>query len=221
MHASDLIAEYIPALSPTSSIQEGLELMEEYKVLHLPVVDEKQYKGVVHEDQLLEAFNPHEAVSLLHLKYPECFVYEHQHLYEVLKKLAENQLTIIPVLNKVDEFNGLITARDLLFEIGNSTGIQLKGAIVEILVNNKQFSLADLARIVESNGGHIIDFAIDQLENEPTQLLVTIKLAEGEVTRVISALERFEYVITSKYLEPFTKDESYRNLEHFFKFLDI
>ena len=54
MIAKHAIEDSIPYLKPTDKVFFALELMEEFKVFHLPVVEKKKLFGIVSEEQMLE-----------------------------------------------------------------------------------------------------------------------------------------------------------------------
>lgn len=221
MLAQQLITEYIPAISPTCSVQKAIEIMEENKVSHLPVVKNNHFRGMVSEDQLLEVMNPFDVIDSLIYTNKNGIVLSYQHLLEAIKILSEQQLSLIAVLNSEQEYMGVISARDLLFELGKRTSIQNPGAIIEVLVSQKDYSLADLTRIIESNGGKVMHVTINIPDENSGNMLVTLKLSDTEISKIIAALERFQYVITSKFVNLQAQDDTFRNLDNLFKFLDI
>ena len=65
MHALDLITPDIPPLRPHDDIKRALDWMEEFKVMHLPVVNEKRLVGLVKDTDLMECADAH-ALCLLY-----------------------------------------------------------------------------------------------------------------------------------------------------------
>ena len=54
MRAQRILNMDLPVLALTDQVSRALEVMDEFKVMHLPVVEEDVYKGTVSEAQLLE-----------------------------------------------------------------------------------------------------------------------------------------------------------------------
>ena len=54
MTAEQLLTSDLPLLRPIDTVKCALDIMEEYKVAHLPLVVEDQFKGLVNEGDLLE-----------------------------------------------------------------------------------------------------------------------------------------------------------------------
>ena len=54
MLAAELISNSIPPLKTSDSVQKSLERMTEFKLSHLPIVNETQFLGLLAEDELIE-----------------------------------------------------------------------------------------------------------------------------------------------------------------------
>ena len=59
------------------------------------------------------------------------------------------------------------------------------------------YSMTELSRIIESEGGKILSSFIENNEQQPGKIRVTIKLNLENGSAIISALERFGYTISS------------------------
>ncbi len=57
MTASELISYDIPPLKITDSGEKALDWMEEFKVKDLPVINERQYVGIIEESDVLDRNN--------------------------------------------------------------------------------------------------------------------------------------------------------------------
>ena len=54
MLTRDLISNAIPYLHKSDTVYHALQLMNDYHVAHLPVVEDESYLGIVSEEQLLQ-----------------------------------------------------------------------------------------------------------------------------------------------------------------------
>ena len=55
MLASQLINSGFPAINLFDKVSLALQLMDEYDVLHLPVLSEEKFAGIISKDDLLDA----------------------------------------------------------------------------------------------------------------------------------------------------------------------
>ena len=52
MRAQQLLTSDLPLLLPIDTVANAIELMDEYKVSHLPLVVEDMFKGLINEEDL-------------------------------------------------------------------------------------------------------------------------------------------------------------------------
>ena len=93
MIALDLISNDIPPLKPTDNGFVALEWMEEFKVSHLPVVnDNKKYLGLISEDDLLNIdiaeMTIGEYINTSKLVLPRHHIYKTQHIFEGIETIV-------------------------------------------------------------------------------------------------------------------------------------
>ena len=62
MLARDLIKDDVPPIKPYESMEKALNWMDEFRVSHLPVVDEDKYYGLVSDSLIYESNKPNWAV---------------------------------------------------------------------------------------------------------------------------------------------------------------
>ena len=65
MFAGKLIKDSIPPLKPTDTCQRALMWMDEFHVNYLPVINNKNYLGLVNENDLVEANAPESLLQTL------------------------------------------------------------------------------------------------------------------------------------------------------------
>ena len=55
MLTRELISNSIPYLHKSDKVYHALQLMNDYHVAHLPIVEEEKYLGIISEEQLLHS----------------------------------------------------------------------------------------------------------------------------------------------------------------------
>lgn len=207
MIASKLISHIIAPLRTSDSGEEAITMMNVYHVKHLPIVNNESFLGIISEDDILDN-DMNEPIGSYRLSLINPFVYESDHIFDVMKKIAQGNLTTIPVIDHQENFLGLITYEDLLKFFANGFSFNEPGGIVVIKVHRNNYSLAEIARIAESGNANIISSFISN-QHDTGELLISLKLDTNELTPVISAFERFDYIVHSSY----TESEEYDNLK--------
>jgi len=199
MIAKNLVSNEIIPLRTSDSGNEALSIMNEFGVRHLPIVNNKQLLGLISEDDILN-FDVEEAVGSYRLSTFRPYVKESDHLYEVIKVLSQQKLTLMPVINADEEYVGLISQEDLIHYFARIGSFTESGSIVVLEINRRDYSLVEIARIVESEGAAILSSFVTS--NLDSMLIdVTLKINRPDLNSIIATFERFEYTIKATFSE--------------------
>ena len=199
MLAKDFINPMLPVLKSTDTVEKAIDLMEEYRIGQLPIVNELEYRGLINQDILI---NADEDLPLLALQpeFGEVTVTENQHLLEILAVTQKHDLQAIVVLDEEQKFTGTISVNELLNQFAKNLGIQELGAVLEIAVENRSYSLAEISRLIESNNTKIISsYYTSGSFSEDSKDILTLKLNRQDITSVVATLARYEYDIVGAY----------------------
>lgn len=198
MIAKDLITEEIPPLKHTDTGSTALRWMEEFKVSHLPVLKNGNFVGVVSETDIFDRLDTEATLDSLFEHLPRPYVFEHAHVYEVLYIVANQKVTVVPILAEDETYLGCTDIHHLIQVIASSGSISEQGGIIVLEVNQHDYSLAQIAQIVESNNAKILSTYITS-SPDSTKLDVTIKINQIELDRIIRTFERYEYKINASF----------------------
>lgn len=220
MRAKELITEEIPPLTHTDSGEKALRWMDEFKVSHLPVLKNGNFVGVISESDVLDKMDIVESLDKLFDHLPRPYVFENAHIYELLSKISEHRISILPILDENEKYLGCTSVYHLLTVIANTGSIKETGGIIVLEVNSIDYSMAQIAQIVESNNAKILSSYI-MSSVDSTKLEVTLKINQVELSRIIRTFERYDYIIKESYQKS-EGDEDIQNrydaLMNFLKF---
>lgn len=206
MIARDLITDEIPPLKHTDTGTIALRWMDEFKVSHLPVLKNDNYVGLISESDILDRMNLDETLDKLFDHLPRPYVLETAHIYEVLFRVSEHKISVIPILKEDESYAGCTSIQQLLSMIANTGSIKESGGIIVLEVNQVDYSLAQIAQIVESNNARILSSYIMSTPDS-TKLEVTLKINQIELDRIIRTFERYDYVISASYQKSNFEDD--------------
>ena len=199
MIAGTLISNDIIPLRTSDTGEEALAIMNEFGVRTLPIVNNKQLLGVISEDDILN-YDIDEPVGSYRLSFHRPYVRERDHLFEVMKVLAVEQLTLIPAINDKEEYIGFVTQDDLLRYFASTAAFTEPGSIIVLELQRRDYSLVEIARIVESESANIISSFITT-SSDAFLIDVTIKINRPDIQHIIATFERFNYKIKASFLE--------------------
>jgi CBS domain-containing protein len=208
MKAIDLISKNVPSLKTSDTGGRALRLMNEFHVSHLPIVNENQFLGLISEEDILNTHGEEDPIGSLPLSVLRPFIHDYEHLFEVLKVATEFKLTIVPVIDREENYLGLITRDDLLNYFATQTDILEPGGIIVLELGINDYNLSEIVRILESNHAKILCiFAGTNYDS--TKMELTIKINQTELQPIISDLNRYNYVVK----ETFQEAEYFDNLK--------
>jgi len=194
MFASELISNSILPLQTSETVHNALDRMAEFKLNHLPVLNNGQFLGIVAEDHLLEIRNVEEPIGGLSLTILNPFVYQDVHVYDVIRIFDQLKLSLVPVLDYKKNYLGVISIHDLLKYTSDIFAVKEPGGIIVLEINNRNNSLSHMAQIVEADNAQILSSYVQNFPDS-TRLEVTLKINKTELSGIISAFERYDYQV--------------------------
>jgi len=220
MLAIELNNNIIPRLELEDTVAKALQLINDFKVSHLPVVSEEKYLGLISEDDLLDADNKKMHIQLLQKDFIDVSIKENEHFLQAVNISNQFQTSVVPVVNEEKEFLGSISGQNLLRTLGNFSGAQAIGGIVVLEMERSQFSISEISRIVESNEATILHLNTT-IQPETGLLTVTIHINKKELSMVVAAFERYEYAVPYYFGEEKFENDIQNNYRHLMNYLDI
>lgn len=198
MIAIDLITDEIPPLMHTDTGEKALSWMEEFKVSHLAVLKSGNFVGVVSESILLDQEDLSLTLDKLFQHLPRPFSHVGDHIYQVLARISEYHLSLIPILDNDEQYIGCADVHHLLTLMANTGSIKEIGGILVVEMSSSDYSMAQIGQIVESNDAKILSSYI-MSSSDSTNIEVTLKINTLELDRIIRTFERYDYVIKASF----------------------
>ncbi|GMT45456.1 MAG: acetoin utilization protein [bacterium] len=200
MIAKHLITDGIMPLKTSDTGKTALSWMEEYKVSHLPIVNNQEFLGLISELDIynLNSFDEPLGNHKLSLKHP--YVFENQHIYDVLKLVNEQSLSLVPVLNGEGNYLGSINLQNLIKYLALSLSVDNPGGIIVLEMTYNDYSLIELAKIVEENDAKILSTFLLNHEDS-TRLDVFLKINKVDISSILKTFERYNYFVKASYGE--------------------
>jgi CBS domain-containing protein len=215
----ELISASIPTLNLSDTVIQALDLMSEFHVMQLPVVAAEKYLGLVFEDDLM---NHDERTSLqsLDTHFSKVAVHANTHFIEAVQMLNDYNLSLVPVIDKENEFVGTIAAIDLLKELGKATGASEPGGLIVLEMEQRNFSFSELSKLVETNDAQITQLN-SYWDNNTSSFFVAIKINKFEISDIVATFQRYEYNVKYYFGEELYENELRNNYDHLMNYLNI
>ena len=221
MVAKDLISEVIPSLKTSDLGQTALNWMEIFKISHLPIVNNQEFLGLISDTDIYDMNQPNEPIGNHVLTLYKPFVTTEQHIFEVIGLASRLKLSVVPVLDVKNNYKGVITSTDLIRHIAGISSMDQPGGIIVMEVLDRDYSLSQIAQIVESNNVKILSMYITS-SPASTQLEITLKVNTSDLVSVIKTFERYNYDVKTWVTDNDSMDRFYsERLDLLMKYLDI
>ncbi|GHB69093.1 CBS domain-containing protein [Persicitalea jodogahamensis] len=197
MLAATLLNPMLPTLKLTDTVGTALAWMDEYATPQLVVGEDGTYKGLVSENLLLDVIDDTVPLADIIRQHEDVYANEGQHVYELLRLANQYRLKVIPVIDGEGQLAGTILMNDLLENFAGVLGVQEIGAVLVLKIAERDYSLSELSRLIESNGTKIISsyYASAATYADPGDARLTLKLNRTDINPVIATLERYGYAI--------------------------
>ena len=221
MLAKDLISDIVPALRTSDTGLQALSWMDIFRISHLPIVNNQEFLGLISDQDIYDLNMAEEPIGNHKLSLFSPYVYANQHIFEVIELVSRLSLTVVPVLDEEKKYLGLINHTDLLHYFAELSALRNPGSIVEIELNINDYSLSEIARIIESNDAKILGLYVSTPE-ESTKMTLTIKLNITDITSIVQTFNRFNYDVKASYLQNDEMESLLHNrYELFMRYLSI
>ncbi len=219
MLASELINTGFPSVNLTDKVSYALQLMDEYDVLHMPVLVEEKFAGIISKEDLLDA-NETASLATLENFFQRNSVKGEEHLLAALKVLSDNELSLLPVINEQHELLGVILAYDLMRSLSTFVGNDEPGGVIVLETERRNFSFGEISRLVETNDAYITQLNTHVAKGSG-RILITLKINKIEISDIVATFQRYEYIVSYYFGEEDYANELKENYDHLISYLNM
>jgi Mg/Co/Ni transporter MgtE len=213
MEITNYITTDYKAIDSQQTIAAVKDFFDDLNFSHFPVVEDGVYIGsLVAED--IETFEDSKKVADYKYSLESFFTRKDAIWLEVLEVFAKNHSNVIPVLDENNCYVGYYEIDDIMTFFHQTTFLKEQGSIIKVKKNTQDYSMGQIAQIVESNNGKLLGLFIS--ESDVNAIEVTIKISTGAINEIIQTFRRYNYEITSEHYE----DDYINNLKERSDYLD-
>ena len=218
--ARNLMKDGVLPLKTSDTGRYGLESMEDYRVSHLPIVNNEALLGLISEFDILDFNDLDEAVGNHTLSISKAYVYDNQYVFDVMKIMHDLNLSLIPVVDANENYLGSITLQSLLSYYAASLSVSEPGGVVVLEMSSNDYSLSEIARIVESNDAKVLSLAIHG-SPDSQKIEVVLKLNRQDISSVLQTFIRFNYQVSVTYSESDNQDDIRKRYEMLMNYINL
>lgn len=199
MLVRETISNHIKPLRAIDTVRDALSAMKESGQNLLPVVDQttNRFIGMISR----ESAGKHEGVidSVLAIREAQQVVStQNQNIFDAARLMDKHKLTLLPVLDSEHNYLGVVDRSTLNERIVQVMNFTEYGSIITIHFEECDFTLSQLVRIIEAEGGLILGLGVESPRDSNPFYVVTIKLNLPDPGRIVAALKRHEYIVDAQ-----------------------
>ncbi|RHJ82998.1 CBS domain-containing protein [Parabacteroides sp. AM08-6] len=219
MLVKDFITKEPPVLKSFDTGEYALALMDDFKLRHLPLLGDNIYKCLVSEKDLLAMPDLSLSIGEPLLFAPS--VLENTHIHEALALISRYQLSLLPVVTPEGEYKGAITREQLIDILSELCNSETAGSVFVLEVMPQDYSLTDIARLIESNNAHVLNL-LSYTDKDTGRLHLIIKIDLEDASPVIRSFERFNYTVLYYFMKKGMVDDLLqRRVEELVRYMNI
>ncbi len=212
------ILSHLDPLSTTDSVAEALVELAESNVAHLPVLDPSGRLDSIATEAALRAHPDTEApLGALVAGEPVSIALD-THVFDAAHVMRQHGLSVVPVVEEDGSYAGLVVRSDVFGQLAHMLATEEPGAIVVLEVERADFSLGQVAHIIEQNGVRILSVST---EDDPGagHVRVTLKLNVTDTARVRHVMAHYDYRVVAVFDE--AEDNLQERAAEFLRYLDL
>ena len=165
---------------------------------HFPVLDNGVYLGCISAVDA-ETFETQKGITDYRYALEGFFVRTTMIWLDVLEVFARNNANVVPILDEDNKYVGYYEITDVIKFLNETPFLKETGGIIVVEKAVSDYSMSQIAQIVESNNGKLLGLFVSEANAEKVQ--VTIKITLGGINEIIQSFRRYNYEIISEHHE--------------------
>lgn len=219
--ADSFISADIFPLKLTDKCCKALELMNEWSVCNLPVLNkELQLVGYVSSEDLAFPENDNDPIGDYLRNDVQYKLGVGQSVFDLLRDIGESRLSAYAMVDNTDNFLGVADLRHIMKKLASFISFSQLGAALSVEMVSRDYSISEIGRIIESNDMKLIGLFVRNAENEG-KIEVLIKVNKTDVKSLLATFNRYNYVVQVLNVNKEDIDYLKDRYDSFMKYLDI
>ena len=218
LEITDYINNDFKAINSSDSIESVMDFFEGSRFSHFPVVENSVYIGCISSEEV-ETFDSSKKISDYRYALKGFFARTTMFWIEVLEVFSRNNTTVIPVLDDENNYVGYYEITEVIRNFYETPFVKDFGGVIIVEKSILDFTMSQVAQIVESNEGRILGLYVSNTTADKVQ--VTIKIVLGGMNEILQSFRRYEYDIISEHKEDIFLNNLKERSDYLDKYLSI
>ena len=217
MLITDYLSKDYSAFNTNDAVDMALATVQEFGFTHIFVKKNDTFLGGICKEFLEE--NPDKKIESLLIHLERFAILENNPILDSVKLFYTFNTNLVPVIDKNEKYLGYIAYDDVFGELSKYPLFSENGAILTVETSAKNYSMTEIAKIVESNNVRFYGSFINLVNEDVIQ--VTMKISAGTLSSVDETFERYGYNIIHKFYHDEKEDLIKDRYQYFQKYLEF
>ncbi|KGO91047.1 CBS domain-containing protein [Flavobacterium subsaxonicum] len=195
---TDFLNTNIKALRTTDTVADAQDLFAEYPFSHFPVLEDGVYIGCAGSEDV-ELMDIEKTMDDIRFNFERFFVRDTTVWLDVLEVFAKNETNLVPVLSAENKYLGYYEITDIIKFFDQTPFLKEAGGILVVEKGVLEYSMSEVAQIVESNNGRLLGLFVSEASMDKVQ--ITVKISLGGLSEIIQTFRRYNYDIITEHQE--------------------
>ena len=208
------------SIQKTDSLQLALEKLQDMLCKELVVLNGDEYIGFVNESNLLDADDEQAPISTIKINTAPIQLKFNQHPYDALVMTTVYNSSLVPILDQDNKYIGVSTLLDILKAIALIQSQNESGAIIVLSIGLHDFSLSQIAHLVESDNCRILNCAT-KINLESDSIEVTLKVDKTNINSLLNSFLRHNYIVMETHNTVAAFDDTAERYQQLMNYINI
>ena len=183
------------------------------------ICDGEKWLGILPEEILFDLEESHALKDFESLFQPY-HLSENTHIFDVLKSTQLYHSFVLPVVDIEQSLKGISSAGAILEAWSKDSNFTGPGGILVLELAPKDYSLSEIAKLVESNNASILH-SMTSSAPDRDKIRVSIKINKNDLKDIQSTFERFNYTVIAVIHQSEYEMELKDRLESLMRYLEV
>jgi len=195
MYIKEYLSNDYPVFNLSDSISMVKEAVRDFDFSHIFIQKNKSFLGGIHRDLLKNS--KAQTIKDIAMHSERFIASEDEITLDVIRYFYTFNTNIVPVMNRNEEYLGYITPEDIFKDLSKYPLFSENAAVLVVETAVRNYSMAEVAQIVESNKAKFYGSFIYHMTDEIIQ--IALKISPANMMSVEAAFDRFGYLVLHKF----------------------
>ena len=198
MQAKNFTNTHLPLLNRNDTVKMAITAMKKYRLNQLCAIIDRSF-GIFRLARLV-TLDKNTKLGALSDHFEKVNISSEDHIWECIHTLQSYNTEVLPIVDRHNDFVGSVTTIDIFKRLIELFPIANGGAILQLEMTYRNYSLVEIASIVENTNAKITLLSVTPMRDSE-HINVTFSIDKTDASEVMQSFERHNYVIDAWFMD--------------------